>query len=206
MEIQFHIVSWRTTFLNSGCTTPLIQAGFQPASSFIVSLLVVVEFIESVKVFLRWEGRTCWTSTDQFSHAYPLSQEKYLLLAHVFWNGVAEGWHPSACWSKQLQCLTDMSGPLCLCKSVFTRAVRLIYLEPIGILVWEYLICGLQSRVWGFHKAYQKIKFILQLPTWATHRKVMSSNKIHTKTGSANPRSLTFAVLHIWVGISLSFE
>lgn len=36
----------------------LLQAGFQPASSFIVSLLVVTELIESVKVFLRWEGRT----------------------------------------------------------------------------------------------------------------------------------------------------
>lgn len=55
---------------------PLLQAGFQPGSNFFVSLLVAVELIESVKVFLRWEGRTYWTSTDQFSHAYPLSQEK----------------------------------------------------------------------------------------------------------------------------------
>lgn len=54
----------------------LLQASFHSGSSFIVSLLVAVELIESVKVFLRWEGRTYWTSTDQFSHAYPLSQEK----------------------------------------------------------------------------------------------------------------------------------
>lgn len=55
---------------------PLLRAGFQPASSFIVSLLFAVELIESVKVFLRWEGRTYWTSIDQFSHAYLPSQEK----------------------------------------------------------------------------------------------------------------------------------
>lgn len=76
MGIPSDFLSQRTTLSNAGCTMPALWAGFQPASSFIVSLLVVAELIEFVKVFLRWEGRTYWRTTDQFSHAYLVSQEK----------------------------------------------------------------------------------------------------------------------------------
>lgn len=79
-----HFFSQSATLLNSGCIMPLLQAGFQPGSSFfgffLVSLLVAVELIESVKIFLRWEGRTYWTSANQFSHVYPPSQEKWEML------------------------------------------------------------------------------------------------------------------------------
>lgn len=64
------------TLTNSGCTTPLLRDGFQPASGCIVRLLVVVGLMESVKVLLSWPDRTYWTSTDQSAHVYLLSPEK----------------------------------------------------------------------------------------------------------------------------------
>lgn len=125
-----HFLSPSATLLNSGCMIPLLQAGFQPGSNFFVSLLVAEELIESVKVFLRWEGRTYWPSIDQFSHAYPLSQEKWKMLiacaciSKESRGGTAPPVHPRGSNCRWVRVRVHVQTSPYMGKNPHTRALR----------------------------------------------------------------------------------
>lgn len=139
-------LSQSATLLNSGCMIPLLQAGFQPGCNFFVSFLIAVELIESVKAFLRWEGRTYWTSTDQFSHAYPHSQEKWKMLIACACiskesGGTASPVHPRGSNCRQVRALVHVQTSPDTVRKPDTGALRYPkYRAPFVCT----LVCGLR--------------------------------------------------------------
>lgn len=166
-----HFFSQSATLLNSGCIMPLLQAGFQPGSSFFFFFWSAYWLLWNWLNLSRfsWDGRAGLIGQVQinfhmFIHPHRRN-EKCWLLVHVSQKRVVEG-QPPQCFLETG--ITDGQGP-CVCKPVLTWAVSLIQ-EPLGILGREHLFCAFQSMVQDFIKAYPKIKFLLQLPTSAARR------------------------------------